>query len=278
MLRRILLAGVLIACTAGLAVAQPNATFVLTNGQRISGTLTYSGGNDFKLSGRSVPQSEIAVIAFDTADPSAAELSQLGPGRNASELERHMIVMRDGSVIHGKLYNISADGRTITINTTPTDRRDIPSDSIARIYMNSGAARRAYRNVLGNTSQTAVATSGATPGAITVNANQPWTDTGINVKRGDRIAFQTTGTIGVAQGNSGVGADGTNQFNAPRTRFPVPQMPVGGLIFRVGTGAPSSIGSNSQPILMPANGRLFLGVNDDEFGDNSGAFYVTIVR
>ena len=32
MLRRILLAGVVIACTAGLAVAQPNATFVLTNG------------------------------------------------------------------------------------------------------------------------------------------------------------------------------------------------------------------------------------------------------
>jgi hypothetical protein len=271
---------VLTACVGGLALAQQNATFVLTNGQRISGALTYSGGNDFKLDGRAVPQSEIAVIAFDTADPSAAELGQLGPGRNASELERHTIVMRDGSVVHGKLYNISADGRTVTINTTPTDRRDISSDSIARIYMNSGAARRAYRNILGNAGQTAVATSGAAPaGAITVNANQPWTDTGINVKRGDRISFQTTGTIGLAQGNSGVGPDGTNQFAAAsRSVYPVPPAPVGALIFKVGTSAPSPIGSNSQPILMPTSGRLYLGVNDDQFADNTGAFYVTIVR
>ena len=239
--------------------------------------MSYSGGNDFKLSDRSVPQSNIAVIAFDTADPSAAELSQLGPGRNASELERHTIAMRDGSVIHGKLYNISADGRTVTINTTSTERRDISSDSIARIYMNSGAARRAYRSIIGD-ARTAVATSGATGGGLAVNANQPWTDTGINVKRGERIAFHTTGSIGVAQGNSGVGADGTDKIAAPRNRYQVPQMPVGGLIFRVGNSAPSPIGSNSQPILMPADGRLYLGVNDDEFSDNTGAFYVTIVR
>jgi hypothetical protein len=55
-------------------------------------------------------------------------------------------------------------------------------------------------------------------------------------------------------------------------------MPIGGLIFRVGNGAPSSIGSNNQPIVMPADGRLYLGVNDDQFSDNTGAFVVTIIR
>src|SRR5207244_5825306 len=126
-----------------------------THGLEICVTSAYGGGNDVTRIVRCVPLSGIAVIAFETADPSAAELSQLGAGRNAAELDRHMIVMRDGSVIHGKLYNISPDGRTVTINTTSTERRDIPTDSVARIYMNSGAARRAYRNVLGNTSQTA---------------------------------------------------------------------------------------------------------------------------
>ena len=55
-------------------------------------------------------------------------------------------------------------------------------------------------------------------------------------------------------------------------------MPVGGLIARVDTGQAFPIGSNSQPITMPANGRLYLGINDDEFGDNSGAFTVVINR
>ena len=43
-------------------------------------------------------------------------------------------------------------------------------------------------------------------------------------------------------------------------------------------GAPFPIGTSPQLVTMPANGRLYLGVNDDEFGDNSGAFAVTIVR
>src|SRR5207247_8327727 len=103
-----------------------------------------------------------------TRDWSSDVCSSDLPGRNPSELDRHTIAMRDGSVIHGKLYNISADGRTVTINTTSTERRDISSDSIARIYMNSGAARRAYRSIIGD-ARTAVATSGATGGGLAVN-------------------------------------------------------------------------------------------------------------
>ena len=55
-------------------------------------------------------------------------------------------------------------------------------------------------------------------------------------------------------------------------------MPVGGLIGQVGNSAPFPIGSNAQPIRMPANGTLMLGVNDNELGDNSGIFTVAITR
>ncbi len=55
-------------------------------------------------------------------------------------------------------------------------------------------------------------------------------------------------------------------------------MPAGGLIGKVGNSAPFPIGSNSQPITMPADGRLMLGVNDNEIGDNSGAFSVVVTK
>ena len=53
-------------------------------------------------------------------------------------------------------------------------------------------------------------------------------------------------------------------------------MGVGGLVGRVGNSAPFPIGSNSSGITMPADGRLMLGVNDDNLNDNSGAFFVRI--
>jgi hypothetical protein len=70
------------------------------------------------------------------------------------------------------------------------------------------------------------------------------------------------------------GPDGNGELRKPT--YPVPVMPVGGLIGRVGTGAPFPIGSNSQPIVMPNDGRLTLGVNDVVLQDHSGAFTVTV--
>ena len=55
-------------------------------------------------------------------------------------------------------------------------------------------------------------------------------------------------------------------------------MPVGGLIGRVGSSGPFPIGSNAQPIVMPAAGRLMLGVNDNVWTDNSGYFSVVITK
>ena len=62
----------------------------------------------------------------------------------------------------------------------------------------------------------AVATSGvATNGAILINANQPWTDTGVNVKKGDRLSFRTNGQIRVTSDGTAdavAGADGSGTF------------------------------------------------------------------
>ena len=56
---------------------------------------------------------------------------------------------------------------------------------------------------------------------------------------------------------------------------PLPSALAGALIGRIGNGAPFGIG-NQTLVPMPATGELFLGVNDDEVGDNSGGFVVDV--
>ncbi len=274
---------VLAATATVVVLGNHPATFVLRNGDRVNGELTYKGGTTYTLNGRDYPSSDVAVIAFVPDDPSAAELRQIPRvDNNPSELERHVFVTRDGQVIFGKLYHISADGETITYDRREGGRHDISANQLARVYISPAGASNVYAGILRN-ARGAVATSGVSgnSGGITVNGNQPWTDTGIDVKAGDQVAFSTSGQIRIAGGNApeaAAGPDGSSAFNAPRNNYPVPIMAVGGLIGRVGTGAPFPIGSNNQRIRMPANGRLYLGVNDDGFGDNTGAFNVTVIR
>jgi hypothetical protein len=112
-------------------------------------------------------------------------------------------------------------------------------------------------------------------GSTRVRANQPWTDTGITVRKGQRVSFETIGTVFYSLDEGATaGPDGTASSRRNSRQFPVRELGVCGLIFRVNNGAPYPIGSNSRPIVMPANGRLFLGINDGEFNDNSGFFRV----
>ena len=289
-MRRFITTCVLAASAAVVVLANHPATFVLRNGDRVNGDLSYKGGTAYTLNGRDYEAQQVAVVAFVNDDPSAAELRQISRvDNNPNELERHAFVTRDGRVMMGKLYKFSPDGETITFDARDGGRRDISANDLARIYINPGAARSVYSNILrsANPNQV-VATTGvasnpspAPPGSIAVNGNQPWTDTGINVKKGDLISFAATGQVRVASGDSpDVVADpnGANNFPAPRNNYPLSTMAVGGLIAKVGNDKAFGIGTLTHAISMPDNGRLYLGVNDDGFGDNSGAFYVRITR
>jgi hypothetical protein len=283
-MRRLLLSALLVASAATVVFGAHQATFVLRNGDRVSGEMTYKGGADYTLNGKDYSAGDVAVIEFAPGEPSAAELQQLPQNdNNPNELERHAFVTRDGNVHLGKLYKFSPDGETVTYDKREGGRQDISANDVARIYINPGSARSVFASILNAPgAPAAVATTGVAGGnGVAVQANQPWTDTGIDVKAGDQIAFVTSGQIKIAEGSGPevtAGADGSGSFNAPRNNYPVPMMAVGGLIGRVGTSKAFPIGSNNQRIRMPASGRLYLGVNDDGFGDNSGAFNVTIVR
>lgn len=117
---------------------------------------------------------------------------------------------------------------------------------------------------------------------LSVPGNSRGVDAGIDVRAGDQITFTATGTIVAGQRAGTVGPEGgrSTGFGSIIGTRPVPSAGVGALI-----GYLRMLdGQNSQPFFIgssltwtaPADGRLYLLVNDDNYNDNSGAFTVHI--
>jgi hypothetical protein len=274
MMRRMLTSCVLTACFAVVAWANHPATFVLRSGERVSGELSYKGGTSYTLNGKDYPSADIALIEFVPGEPSAAELNQIpAVDNNPIEHQRHVFVTRSGEVILGKIYHISPDGNTITFDRNGGGRQDIAADQLARVYVNPAGARNVYARILSTGAPAAVGTSGIT---LNVPADKPWVDTGITVNQGDRVAFQASGqiTYGRSPGQTATPDGGADR----RAQYPEPSVPVGALIGKVGNSKPFGIGTQTQPLVMPASGRLMLGINDNELGDNGGFYTVVITK
>jgi hypothetical protein len=247
----------------GVAYAQNSATLTLRSGEKVSGDLIDLGGVGFtvRVSGteRQIPQNDVAVIDFTGGTMSDADWQKFTGSTQ--------VVLRNGQTIDGQLYDIGgATPLRLTIKTGSGDR-ELSSNEVARIVI----ARP--DNVATGTS--GVAATPAVPGATTVQANQPWTSTGMTVRRGQTLTFQTTGEVQLSTDAEDIAnADGAKKGRyAPNA--PMKQVLAGALIGRIGNGAPFAIG-NQTTIVAPASGVLFLGVNDDGFEDNKGNFQVIV--
>ena len=101
--------------------------------------------------------------------------------------------------------------------------------------------------------------------------------TGLTVNQGDRVAFNASGQIQWGQ-NATQTATPDGHPAERRATYPDPTVPVGALLGKIGNSAPFGIGMQTQPLVMPASGRLMLGINDNELGDNSGFFSVVVAK
>ncbi len=116
---------------------------------------------------------------------------------------------------------------------------------------------------------------------VTVYANQPWTDTGIDVEPNMTFEITAEGTIDIGNRASS-DPDGNRNANLTTSSYPMNDVGVGALIgkIRYRDGRDSNyvfIGARSAPTSEPNEyGRLFLGINDDFFRDNKGSYRVTI--
>jgi len=118
----------------------------------------------------------------------------------------------------------------------------------------------------------------AVPRNLRVDPKLRWTDSGIDVQAGDILTVEATGQIQMSEGGGAdiaTPAGSTTGRKAPEA--PILNQPAGALIARVGGVGPIFVGDRRE-IRAPATGRLYLGVNDDYLGDNSGQFTVTIGR
>jgi hypothetical protein len=283
MLRRFISTVALVACTGIYAfAASERATFILTNGERKSGDVVFHGGQANNLidgqlnlgnagQEQSFPIDQVAVIDVAGGTPSTDELGKVGASGQ-------WVAMRNGGVESGKFLNM-VRGDTLLWQNDAGQTQEIALRDVARVYLNPQSARTAFN--YNGPMATPVGTSGTQTtleaGAVRVDANQPWTDSAVTVKAGELIAFRASGEIAFGQ-SSGQAANPDGKGDVRSPNYPVAAMPAGGLIGRVGTGAAFPIGSNTQPIRMPANGRLYLGINDNEVNDNSGFFSVVVTK
>jgi Ca2+-binding EF-hand superfamily protein len=130
---------------------------------------------------------------------------------------------------------------------------------------NDGVLSRAEFVRAGATAGTA-ATAGQT---VAVAADRQWSDTGINVRAGETITINADGRIRLARDTRDfVTAAGAETRVADAT---MPNAPIGGLIARFGDSAPVFVGQG-RTFRAPRAGRLYLGVNDSYFDDNTGQF------
>lgn len=106
------------------------------------------------------------------------------------------------------------------------------------------------------------------------NTANGWTNTGLVVKKGQRVRISATGRISLGSGRyatpAGIGSLADNE-RLMKTE------PTGALIAVIGDDNNDFIfiGSN-RDFAAPRDGTLFLGVNEGNLEDNSGAFDTTV--
>jgi len=285
MIRRLLLTVTAAFAAVALVRGATDVTFVMKNGERISGTFSYNHTDHYQLlvngQQRDFPSDDIALIEFGAGDPAAAEVAQLPTVNDPPELERHTIVLKSGEITRGKIWDFQGD--RVIMDIHPGDRRTYNMADIARLYISAPGSRALFANgatpqVAGRFRRGQGAAGGPRTAPITVSvpATQRVVDSGIVVNQGDRVWFTVQGQIYMAP-NQQVGPDGVPNSTG-RKDNPLPSANSGALIGMIGNNTRFAIGANTEPIVMPATGRLSLSINDDKLSDNRDAFTVTIQR
>jgi hypothetical protein len=266
MLKRVLLTAVCTLALAAPAIAQQNATIVLRSGERIGGSLVdlNRSGYVMNVNGqtRNIPAREVAAVEFASRPLTPDQQAKLNTGQS-------FIVLNNGQTIDGRLNDIGGTYPLRLTVDTSNGRQDFNSTDVAAVY--NGRGRAGF-----STLPAGVGTSGQV-GSFVVPANQQWTPTNLTVSAGETLGFQTDGEIHYSPdvNDRAISAGSLGGRRVPRA--PIQSALAGALIGRIGNGPPFAIG-NLSSVRMPASGLLFLGINDDNVGDNSGNFQVTISR
>ncbi len=252
--------------------AQAPVTITLRSGETLQASLVDMGARGFEVrvggSERFIAKDQVAMVDFGgNVTPQQAWFNGMNPANN-------LVVFKNGDTLLADWSDVGGTSPLVLRFNTSGGEREISADQVARIYLVAA-------NV-GLTMNPTPAQGGQQgDGTVNVVASEAWTSAGITVSTGEYLRFSVSREIKWGTGPTDTAtADGNGaaRVSAVFRSLPVRSLPVGGLIGKVGNGQPFSIGSAPQAIRMPANGQLFLGINDLTFSDNSGWFQVAITR
>ena len=138
------------------------------------------------------------------------------------------------------------------------------------------------------TAATSPGTGGTTPAPqpdrrtlrhdIQVPSEKAWTDTGVDLLAGDTLRITAEGTINYTTSKTCGPDGGKREWGDLLKALPVNDVGRGalvGLIGESGTAKAFLVGAKFEGTVA-ANGRLFLGINDDNYDTNKGSFKVKI--
>ena len=255
------------------AAPEVQATVVMKSGERHTGTNPRHRPDKGEFALRKSLAEEFRVPGDTVAYIDFGGTPDVNPQISGSQ---YAAILRNGTVYRGQLIEMGHTNPSDTSSEYLVIFRDDkgqehrwPSDRVGRVYFSGGATGTSGS---GATDSTAGAGSG-----LVVSAKQQWTPTGITVRRGEVLSFNTTGQIQLSNDSNDIATPAGARTPRNAANSPMPRELAGALIGRIGNGQPFGVG-NLTTITMPAAGLLFLGINDDELSDNTGEFRVEITR
>jgi hypothetical protein len=188
-------------------------------------------------------------------------------------LQADTLILRDGSRVQGELVSV----RNGTIEFE--ERRSYGSSRV-RSFDRDEVVRIEFENRYSNNNSNNNSFGGRPPGMrerqTVVSADVPWNDTGVEVRAGQTVYFESTGQVRWGKDRRDSAAGERNSPHNPGR--PMPSRNAAALIGKVGNGSNDFffIGDETGPVRMRSGGRLYLGINDDVLTDNSGNFRVVV--
>jgi hypothetical protein len=189
----------------------------------------------------------------------------------AAMVSADTLVLRNGRRITGRLISVRGD-------TIEFEQSGVTGERVLRLDRDEVRTIELDRASYGGSGGTL---SGGRPAGmrertIMVAANSAANDTGIDVRAGQTVYFEASGTVEWGPGSRDDPAGARNAaYNANR---PMPGRPPGALIGAIGRESTDYffIGNDRGSMRMRTAGRLILRINDDYVRDNRGSFRVTV--
>jgi len=113
---------------------------------------------------------------------------------------------------------------------------------------------------------------------LDISSTKEWTDTGIDLFEGDTLRITAEGTINYTTSKTCGPDGGKREWQDLVRALPVNDVGRGALVGLIGEGGVAKaflVGAKLES-RVPTKGRLFLGINDDDYKNNKGSFRVRV--